>query len=243
MSMMRLKSLINDKPKGVKESKINEDVLSSFAQAAMEVGLSTFEVILINVLVFISTVVITFATAMGAKWLSDLVKDAQRVYKDWNDKQKLNPQEIKRIISRFESKLGGLDKDKRKFFVSLINRMKRTNPKDKSALLPIKRDMERYAKEYEMQEQNRFKLKSIANEVISDVNWKVLVGKDLVLNSDLILLQRETRHINIKARRGETIHIVDKPLTSQTNSVLVSYKGKLYTTDPYTLLTKSDIKK
>jgi hypothetical protein len=87
------------------------------------------------------------------------------------------------------------------------------------------------------------RLKRIMNEVISDVNWKKLVGKDLVLNSDLILLQRETRHINIKARRGETLHIVDKPFSSQTNSVLVAYKGKLYTTDPYTLLTKSDIKK
>lgn len=243
MSMVKLKSFIDTKKKVITESVIEEDILGSFADAAREIGLSGFQIILLNVLVFVSTAVITFATAMGAKWLAELVKDAQRVYKDWNDKRKLNPQDIKRIISRFESKLGGLDSDKRKFFVSLINRMKRANPKDKSALLPIKRDMERYAKEYGIAEQNRLKLKSIANEVISDVNWKKLVGKDLILNSDIILQQRETRHINIKVRRGETLHIVDKPFSSQTNSVLVAYKGKLYTTDPYTLLTKSDIKK
>ena len=73
--------------------------------------------------------------------------------------------------------------------------------------------------------------------------WDNLIDNDVVLTKDVILFYRDTRLGSFKVKAGNILHIEAKPSASLAGSVIVSYKGELYSTDGQNLLASSKIKK
>jgi len=155
MSDKSAKDFASTKHKGLPnhiDEAINPEVFREFMQACSDAGLNSFQIIGLHVLAFILTLGATGATILSALGIAQLAKDAKDAFNNWNAGRKLNPQKVKEIVKDFENKVNKLEGGRKKFFKGIINKMKRTNPNDKSSLVSINRDLEHYAKAYDIKE-------------------------------------------------------------------------------------------
>ena len=129
---------------------INPEVFREFMQACSDAGLNSFQIFGMHVLVYILTLGATGAAILSALGIAQLAKDAKDAFNDWNDGRKLNPQKVKAIVQDFENKVSKLEGGRKKFFQGIINKMKRTNPEDKSSLVSINKDLTYYADRYNL---------------------------------------------------------------------------------------------
>jgi hypothetical protein len=155
MSDKSAKDFASTKHKGLPnhiDEAINPEVFREFMQACNDAGLNSFQIFGMHVLVYILTLGATGATILSALGIAQLAKDAKDTFNNWNAGRKLNPQKVKEIVKDFENKVNKLEGGRKKFFKGIINKMKRTNPEDKSSLVSINRDLEHYAKAYGIKE-------------------------------------------------------------------------------------------
>ena len=120
----------------------------------MQNGYSFWQIIAIQFLATIAalgTTVGLFASAMG---ISDLVKKAKIVFDYWKEGKKLNPSQVKDIVSDFEKRVNKLSGGRKKFFIGLINKLKKTNPSDKKAIVDANRELQHFAKRYSLNNKN-----------------------------------------------------------------------------------------
>ena len=155
MSDKSAKDFASTKHKGLPnhiDEAINPEVFREFMQACNDAGLNSFQIFGMHVLVYILTLGATGAAILSALGIAQLAKDAKDTFNNWNAGRKLNPQKVKEIVKDFENKVNKLEGGRKKFFKGIINKMKRTNPEDKSSLVSINRDLEHYAKAYGIKE-------------------------------------------------------------------------------------------
>ena len=123
-------------------------------QACNDAGLNSFQIFGLHVLVYILTLGATGVTILSALGIAQLAKDAKDTFNNWNAGRKLNPEKVKAIVKDFENKVNKLEGGRKKFFQGIINKMKKTNPENKSALVSINKDLEYYAKAYGIKEES-----------------------------------------------------------------------------------------
>jgi effector-binding domain-containing protein len=155
MSDKSAKDFASTKHKGLPDhidESINPEVFREFMQACSDAGLNSFQIIGLHVLAWLLTLGATGVTVLSALGIAQLAKDAKDAFNNWNDGRKLNPQKVKAIVKDFENKVNKLEGGRKKFFQGIINKMKRANPNDKSSLVSINRDLEHYAKAYDIKE-------------------------------------------------------------------------------------------
>ena len=133
---------------------IHPEVYREFMQACNDAGLNSFQIFGLHVLVYILTLGATGVTILSALGIAQLAKDAKDTFNNWNAGRKLNPEKVKAIVKDFENKVNKLEGGRKKFFQGIINKMKKTNPENKSALVSINKDLEYYAKAYGIKEES-----------------------------------------------------------------------------------------
>jgi hypothetical protein len=129
---------------------INPEVFREFMQACNDAGLNSFQIFGMHVLVYILTLGATGAAILSALGIAQLAKDANDTFNNWNAGRKLNPQKVKEIVKDFENKVNKLEGGRKRFFQGIINKMKKANPKDKSSLVSINKDLKYYADRYNL---------------------------------------------------------------------------------------------
>jgi hypothetical protein len=129
---------------------ISPQVYREFMQACSDAGLNSFQIIGLHVLVYILTLGATGLTILSALGIAQLAKDAKDTFNNWNAGRKLNPQKVKEIVKDFENKVNKLEGGRKRFFQGIINKMKKTNPEDKSSLVSINKDLKYYADRYNL---------------------------------------------------------------------------------------------
>jgi hypothetical protein len=129
---------------------INPEVFREFMQACNDAGLNSFQIFGMHVLVYILTLGATGAAILSALGITQLAKDAKDTFNNWNAGRKLNPQKVKEIVKEFENKVNKLEGGRKRFFQGIINKMKKANPKDKSSLVSINKDLKYYADRYNL---------------------------------------------------------------------------------------------
>lgn len=79
----------------------------------------------------------------------DIVEKVKTMYSDWKARQQVSPEQIKKVGEEFLMKVNSIkDPGRRKYFMGLLNKMKRTDPTDKQAIVDVQKDIVRYAKAY-----------------------------------------------------------------------------------------------
>ncbi len=155
MTKKSAKDFASTKHKGLPDhidEAIHPEVFREFMQACNDAGLNSFQIFGMHVLVYILTLGATGVTILSALGIAQLAKDAKDTFNNWNAGRKLNPQKVKAIVKDFENKVNKLEGGRKKFFQGIINKMKRTNPENKSALVSINKDLEHYAQAYGIKE-------------------------------------------------------------------------------------------
>ena len=146
----KLKKQIDSLKKESVNEAINPEVFREFMQACNDAGLNSFQIFGMHVLVYILTLGATGATILSALGIAQLAKDAKDTFNNWNAGRKLNPQKVKEIVKDFENKVNKLEGGRKRFFQGIINKMKKANPKDKSSLVSINKDLKYYADRYNL---------------------------------------------------------------------------------------------
>ncbi len=155
MTKKSAKDFASTKHKGLPDhidEAIHPEVFREFMQACNDAGLNSFQIFGMHVLVYILTLGATGVTILSALGIAQLAKDAKDTFNNWNAGRKLNPEKVKAIVKDFENKVNKLEGGRKKFFQGIINKMKRTNPENKSALVSINKDLEHYAQAYGIKE-------------------------------------------------------------------------------------------
>jgi hypothetical protein len=146
----KLKKQIDSLKKESVNEAINPEVFREFMQACNDAGLNSFQIFGMHVLVYILTLGATGAAILSALGIAQLAKDAKDTFNNWNAGRKLNPQKVKEIVKDFENKVNKLEGGRKRFFQGIINKMKKANPKDKSSLVSINKDLKYYADRYNL---------------------------------------------------------------------------------------------
>jgi len=84
----------------------------------------------------------------------DFSGSIKKLYKDWQDKKELTPEQVNKVANELEKSINKLEKPgQRKYFKSLINKYKsevEKNPNDKDNILKIHRDIKKYVKKHDL---------------------------------------------------------------------------------------------
>ena len=164
---------------------IHPEVYREFMQACNDAGLNSFQIFGMHVLVYILTLGATGVTILSALGIAQLAKDAKDTFNNWNAGRKLNPEKVKAIVKDFENKVNKLEGGRKKFFQGIINKMKRTNPENKSALVSINRDLEHYAQAYGIKEESVIKEVEVGQGHENDRDMVVGVAEILHMVDDM----------------------------------------------------------
>ena len=164
---------------------INPEVFREFMQACNDAGLNSFQIFGMHVLVYILTLGATGLTILSALGIAQLAKDAKDTFNNWNAGRKLNPEKVKAIVKDFENKVNKLEGGRKKFFQGIINKMKRTNPENKSALVSINKDLEHYAHAYGIKEESVIKEVEVGQGHENDRDMVVGVAEILRMVDDM----------------------------------------------------------
>jgi hypothetical protein len=164
---------------------INPEVFREFMQACNDAGLNSFQIFGMHVLVYILTLGATGLTILSALGIAQLAKDAKDTFNNWNAGRKLNPEKVKAIVKDFENKVNKLEGGRKKFFQGIINKMKRTNPENKSALVSINKDLEHYAHAYGIKEESVIKEVEVGQGHENDRDMVVGVAEIIRMVADM----------------------------------------------------------
>ena len=190
------KPVKDEEKEDLKEGVLNEmnpELFHEFVNTLQSNGFNGFQIAGIMLLVHLSTLVGFAASVLGALKILDVVKKAKQVFINWNEKRKINPVEIKQLVSDFESKANSLEGGKKKFFLGILNKLKRTDPTDKNAILPIKRKIETLAQKYDLKEGRQKDTYSIADRTASGGRYFFIYNNNKGTQSGYYKTEKEAK--------------------------------------------------
>ena len=192
---------------------IHPEVFREFMQACNDAGLNSFQIFGMHVLVYILTLGATGLTILSALGIAQLAKDAKDTFNNWNAGRKLNPEKVKAIVKDFENKVNKLEGGRKKFFQGIINKMKRTNPENKSALVSINRDLEHYAQAYGIKDESVIKEVEVGQGHENDRDMVVGVAEILRMVGDMNNRKEIADSMLRKFKSEDVIHNAKEFLT------------------------------
>ena len=192
---------------------IHPEVYREFMQACNDAGLNSFQIFGMHVLVYILTLGATGLTILSALGIAQLAKDAKDTFNNWNAGRKLNPEKVKAIVKDFENKVNKLEGGRKKFFQGIINKMKRTNPENKSALVSINKDLEHYAQAYGIKEESVIKEVEVGQGHENDRDMVVGVAEILHMVDDMNNRKEIAEVMLRKFKSEDVIHDAKEFLT------------------------------
>ena len=192
---------------------IHPEVYREFMQACNDAGLNSFQIFGMHVLVYILTLGATGLTILSALGIAQLAKDAKDTFNNWNAGRKLNPEKVKAIVKDFENKVNKLEGGRKKFFQGIINKMKRTNPENKSALVSINRDLEHYAQAYGIKDESVIKEVEVGQGHENDRDMVVGVAEILRMVDDMNNRKEIADSMLRKFKSEDVIHNAKEFLT------------------------------
>jgi hypothetical protein len=123
-------------------------------QACVANGINPIFGVAIAVIGTLSTGFAIGGAIMTALGWGDIVQKVKAMYSDWKARKQVNPDQIKRVGEEFVTKVNSIkDPGRRKYFMGLLNKMKRTDPTDKQAIVNVQKDIVNYAKAYAKDDQ------------------------------------------------------------------------------------------
>jgi len=112
-------------------------------------GMHPIYAVIVSLISTIGVSVSAIATFFGIINFNDIVDNVKEMYSDFKARRKVSPQQIKAVGDEFLSKVNKIkEPGRRKYFLGLINKMKRTDPTDKQAVVNIQKDITKYADAY-----------------------------------------------------------------------------------------------
>lgn len=208
---------------------INPEVFREFMQACNDAGLNSFQIFGMHVLVYILTLGATGVTILSALGIAQLAKDAKDTFNNWNAGRKLNPQKVKEIVKDFENKVNKLEGGRKRFFQSIINKMKKSNPKDKSSLVSINNDLKYYADRYDLDNESvNENLDNYSKDAITDmiINLSRYEGNEkLIADLKKILKQRSLGKLKKEQSVNEGREV--KAIQSDFNKTVAAIETEL----------------
>ena len=192
---------------------IHPEVYREFMQACNDAGLNSFQIFGMHVLVYILTLGATGLTILSTLGIAQLAKDAKDTFNNWNAGRKLNPEKVKAIVKDFENKVNKLEGGRKKFFQGIINKMKRTNPENKSALVSINRDLEHYAQAYGIKDESVIKEVEVGQGHENDRDMVVGVAEILRMVDDMNNRKEIAEAMLRKFKSEDVIHDAKEFLT------------------------------
>ena len=203
---------------------IHPEVYREFMQACNDAGLNSFQIFGMHVLVYILTLGATGLTILSTLGIAQLAKDAKDTFNNWNAGRKLNPEKIKAIVKDFENKVNKLEGGRKKFFQGIINKMKRTNPENKSALVSINRDLEHYAQAYGIKDESVIKEVEVGQGHENGDDYDELDVEDFEEEDFLNFLKGYTTEINEAEYQGREVKL-GKPMQGDVKKFKVYVKN------------------
>jgi len=125
------------------------DFITHVYQLCVQSGIHPIYAVIVSLISTAGAIATVIASVFGIVNLPALIDRVKQMYSDFKARKKITPQQIKAVGDEFLGKVNKIkDPEKRKYFVGLLNKMKKTDPTKKQDIVRIQQNIADYADWY-----------------------------------------------------------------------------------------------